>query len=890
MKLRDLLHYRSSLSHDDLRSALHEIIGAVGKIKGDKDVNSLFGAVGERLASCGVTTIFSVIDDKKSHITFKYDRHLDSLEELGSFFADKLLGKKYPLGLFREYAQAMEQKTWILIDDYAKSFTEKIPAARHLNLPKRKLHSIIIPLYIKQEIVGFCEFISSALDKKHADDLLDFGERFLAELSNAILYSEVKKSEAQYKDLFENANEGFFILNNRLRRFREVNIEMSKITGYTKTELTQMNFSSLFSLSDRRRIESYVKNMAPVGHDSDISPWEYEAKIITKRGELKYVKIIVARIIDDQEWFGAMNDISQEKYTTQRLVANNTLLRMADKHHNLQSYLKDVLHEIKSWSQCNFVSVKLKNKNNAFHFLADTGGVKEIIEQENRLIAENNDCLCSRMANGKMRPEELALATNFGSFLSGDLGSFIGQGQPDIRRYYRGKCFSNGFSSLSCTPIKHGDEIIGVITLGHEKPRRITPDLVDFIENVSLLMGEAIHNYIVEDDYHRLNILNQKILDNIPVSIALLDKQGSIEMINEFGCKLIGLKLDDIIGTKLTDTPEISGEKKLVKDYSSLLREGKPFYFDNLPYIYSKTKQLKYLNITGVPVYGPNGNLEGAISIAMDNTETIVYKNQLEILNADLENQVHDRTIALEETNEKLKKVLDLKSKFISDASHELRTPLTIIQGNMDLAAKEAEITGGPEPELLPIINHEVDRMIGVLSDLTLLTNADAKAEAFLCEKVDINRLTEVVAESLKVLADKKNIALNNRLNGQSPWVMGDEAKLEKLLLNIVRNATKYTEENGTVDIWSEKNNGHVRIFVKDDGIGIPDEDIPYIFERFYRVDKSRSRNEGGTGLGLSICQWIAEGHGGRIDVESKVGAGSTFIITLPVDKKKAAR
>ena len=117
--------------------------------------------------------------------------------------------------------------------------------------------------------------------------------------------------------------------------------------------------------------------------------------------------------------------------------------------------------------------------------------------------------------------------------------------------------------------------------------------------------------------------------------------------------------------------------------------------------------------------------------------------------------------------------------------------------------------------------------------------------------------------------------------------IMGDEAKVEKLLLNIARNAIKYNKKGGWVKIWTEKNNNGVNIYVEDNGIGIPKQDLPYIFERFYRVDKARSRGEGGTGLGLSIAKWIAEAHQGKISAESTMGKGSKFIIHLPNDYKK---
>ncbi len=173
--------------------------------------------------------------------------------------------------------------------------------------------------------------------------------------------------------------------------------------------------------------------------------------------------------------------------------------------------------------------------------------------------------------------------------------------------------------------------------------------------------------------------------------------------------------------------------------------------------------------------------------------------------------------------------------------------------------------------------------MTRVLSDLTMLTNVDSSSEQIVREPLNLGILFKAVSHSLDVLAKQKEISLNYAPNAKNIIIHGDEVKLEKLLLNIVRNAIKYTEVKGKIFLSVKKTGDKVKIYIKDSGIGIPEDDLPFIFERFYRVDKARSRGEGGTGLGLSICKWIAEAHGGNIEVESEVGIGTTFIITLPM-------
>jgi signal transduction histidine kinase len=176
--------------------------------------------------------------------------------------------------------------------------------------------------------------------------------------------------------------------------------------------------------------------------------------------------------------------------------------------------------------------------------------------------------------------------------------------------------------------------------------------------------------------------------------------------------------------------------------------------------------------------------------------------------------------------------------------------------------------------------------MRDILSDLTMLTNADSLTETIMMEEVELGQVVEAVVKSLRVLADQKKIKLSYKQNTRNYHILGDEAKLEKMLLNIVRNALKYTDPKGAVQVWTEADKKEVRIMVEDNGIGIPEEDLPFIFERFYRVDKARARAEGGTGLGLSICKWIAEGHGGSITVSSIVNKGTVFTIHLPINRE----
>ncbi|MDO8616784.1 MAG: ATP-binding protein [Dehalococcoidia bacterium] len=219
--------------------------------------------------------------------------------------------------------------------------------------------------------------------------------------------------------------------------------------------------------------------------------------------------------------------------------------------------------------------------------------------------------------------------------------------------------------------------------------------------------------------------------------------------------------------------------------------------------------------------------------------------------------------------------------QFTADASHELRTPLTAIKGHSEVALQRSR---SPESyrQALVAINEEADRVIRLTTSLLSLARADAGQIPLSLEDVDVAEAVRAAAEHSHPSAERKQVRL--RVDpGPETRVTADEDLLIQLMLNLLDNAIKYTPSGGEVTVGWATESDAVSLKVRDTGIGIDREDIPHIFDRFYRVDKARSRAAGGAGLGLSISLWIAEAHGGSIVVESQPGKGSTFTVRLPL-------
>lgn len=226
-----------------------------------------------------------------------------------------------------------------------------------------------------------------------------------------------------------------------------------------------------------------------------------------------------------------------------------------------------------------------------------------------------------------------------------------------------------------------------------------------------------------------------------------------------------------------------------------------------------------------------------------------------------------------------------MRREFVANVSHELKTPLTTVKSYtetlLDGAIEDREIS----IEFLNVINNESDRMARLVRDLLQLSHLDHKKLNFNFIKFDINKLIKDVVKKLEISFKEKKHKLKLELSNTTNLINGDKDKIEQVIQNILSNAIKYTPKDGIIYVQTKEDYEDIIIKIIDNGIGIPKEDLPRVFERFYRVDKARSRDMGGTGLGLSIAKHIVEEHGGEISVDSEVGKGSIFKIKIPVDK-----
>ncbi len=243
------------------------------------------------------------------------------------------------------------------------------------------------------------------------------------------------------------------------------------------------------------------------------------------------------------------------------------------------------------------------------------------------------------------------------------------------------------------------------------------------------------------------------------------------------------------------------------------------------------------------------------------------------------EDEIGRLILAFNQTLERLEHLFTAQRRFLTDVSHELRTPLTVIKGNVGLIRRI-----GADEESLAGIEGEVDRLTRLVGNLLLLAQAESGKLPLEISPVELDTVLLDVYQQAKLLAGER---IQVRLAEiDQVLVPGDQDRLKQVLINLVGNAVQYTPPNGQVTLSLRKSSEQAQLIISDTGAGIPAQDLPHIFERFYRGERSRKRSPGsGFGLGLSIAYWLVRNHGGTIEVSSKEGKGTTFCVYLPLAK-----
>lgn len=368
------------------------------------------------------------------------------------------------------------------------------------------------------------------------------------------------------------------------------------------------------------------------------------------------------------------------------------------------------------------------------------------------------------------------------------------------------------------------------------------------LDAVNLQLNESLREIAIEKDYL------QTILKEMAEGVLVVDTTGRIQMVNEALRKLFSLPQEVLNRTLL----EVIRNAELEESIQKAIRNGRSSTFElTLPSSPGRYYEVQVAGIFASPVRHPpkEGKGRGAIAV------------------------FHDIS--------RLKELERIRQDFVANVSHELRTPLTTIKGYAETLL-EGALKEEVAPSFVQVIKKQADRLSKIVEDLLALSKIESRDFHLKLEIISISEIIDDTIDFMKEAADKKKISIIKQDRFPSLSVQADRDLLEQALINLMDNAIKYGRPGGTINISAvEKGQKEIILSIKDDGIGIPKEDLPRIFERFYRVDKGRSQELGGTGLGLSIVKHIVQAHGGRVWAESQFGEGSTFYFTLPSYRMK---
>ncbi|SHJ93218.1 ATP-binding protein [Paramaledivibacter caminithermalis] len=425
-----------------------------------------------------------------------------------------------------------------------------------------------------------------------------------------------------------------------------------------------------------------------------------------------------------------------------------------------------------------------------------------------------------------------------------------------------------------------------------DKSKKIMTQAVILALGITIILGYLIAKSITEpiNDVTEKASLMAKGDFNQRVEVKSDDEIGKLaEMFN-----FLTDKLEITLG-------EISSEKSKMETILNYMADGLIAVYKNGRIIHANPKAMEMLGLSKETILqkkydklfeGLNDKL--TLKYIMENNETLIGSETIIIDESiytvdyapfkDENNHIGGLVLVLKDVT-KQQKLEKMRREFVANVSHELKTPLTSIKSYTETLLDGMLDDRTISEQFLKVVNSEADRMTRLVRDLLQLSNFDNNKTKFNIVNNDLVQLINQTVIKLGITAKNKNQRLEFVTDCEELITCFDFDRIEQVLLNIVSNAIKYTEDNGKISIYLEKKDYEALITVKDTGIGIPKEDLPRIFERFYRVDKARSRELGGTGLGLSIAKEIIEAHNGSIEINSEFNKGTEVKIRIPLQK-----
>lgn len=429
------------------------------------------------------------------------------------------------------------------------------------------------------------------------------------------------------------------------------------------------------------------------------------------------------------------------------------------------------------------------------------------------------------------------------------------------------------------SPMMLMGEFLGYLALGRTKESGPFPrEAEGYLSSISSGIAVVIDNIRTHLRLMGMKEDTERLLSVAPIGIMTCDPRGIFTSMNRQMLQFLDKSSEEeLLGTSVFELALLrkSGLDAVIMQAMEGHEAEKPDV-----HLVLRPEKAFYLHAKATPVKSESGEVQSILLVAMDTTSKVRLQNQLE--------RSYEK---LTQAYQELEKVAKMKSQFIDVVSHELRTPLTVMRGYIDLLDSEYSAQLDPKfASRLRIIKANTDKLYGLVENMLDMSRLEKGSLQIHPEPVRVDVILEEVVRAQMRNAEEKKQSLTLTVEGQIPLIMADRRRLKDVFNNLVDNAIKYTQEGGRIQVSARDEGRMLHIWVKDNGIGIPLENLGRIFDRFHIVTSNDlSHQVDRLGLGLPIAKGIVEAHGGRIWVESQVGKGSVFHVDLPKEPPKQA-
>jgi two-component system phosphate regulon sensor histidine kinase PhoR len=564
-------------------------------------------------------------------------------------------------------------------------------------------------------------------------------------------------------------------------------------------------------------------------------------------------------------------DVSDIKCLETERKAVIDLLGLVNTPKGMKETIHDVVCYLRNWSGCDAVGVRICEGED-YPYYETSGFSDEFVMKENQLchVDENGEvahypdgkscleCLCGSVLSRRYTPS-IPFYTPRGSFWTNSTSELLAIVPiADFKTHFRGYCNRAGYESIALIPLRFGGETLGIIQLNDKEKGCFDKDKISLLErlgdNVACALLEKKSRQSLLESEGRYRILAEQldhVIRSVYTGLIMIAHTGEIVHMNPAACRMFGIDPSAVLSGDYTRyIKQESLQALLRKSLDENIEVREEVVIPNLQPDTSDSEKIFQIQTSIVHNGGPESI--GILASLNDITD--------------------------------IRNIERNKTAFVSTVSHELRTPITSIKGFISTLIQDTDNFYDQDTihEFYTIIDQECDRLTRLISDLLNVSRIESgKALELVPTHVDLPEIVHTVVAVQKSYTSKHEFIVDLGLG--FPSIVADKDKVDQILTNLTNNAIKYSPEGGRIEVKGSHLEDAVQVSISDQGLGIPEEHINKVFDRYHRVNSQETRKVSGTGIGLYLVKYLVEAHGGKIWVESQLGKGSVFTFELPL-------